>query len=114
MSGVYRFLVRGHLDDRWSERFGDLAIQLLDDGSSVLTGTIQDQAALYGVIARIRDMGMPLLAIERIGDGEGNNERGRPAARGHVLRLLHTCAVDWRSSWVSQFERHLYSPVIAR
>ena len=65
----YRFYVRGHLDDRWSEWLGDLSIERREDGSSVLSGPVPDQAALHGVIARIRDLGLPLLAMECVGDG---------------------------------------------
>ncbi len=89
MNGTYRFLVRGHLDDRWSDWFGGLAIQRLGDGSSVLTGAIPDQAALHGVIARIRDMGLPLLAVERAAGSDEPAGGGLPGARGSPLRLGH-------------------------
>ncbi len=82
MNGIYRFLVRGHLDDRWSEWLGGLSIQRMADGSSVLTGSISDQAALHGVIARIRDMGLPLLAVECVEGCEGFAGSSQPEARG--------------------------------
>lgn len=82
MNGTYRFLVRGHLDDRWSEWLGGLSIQHLEDGCSVLTGSIPDQAALHGVIARIRDMGLPLLAVESTTGCQGFAGSFRPEARG--------------------------------
>ena len=85
----YRFYVRGHLDDRWSEWLGDLSIERREDGSSVLSGPVPDQAALHGVIARIRDLGLPLLAMECVGDGcvelPGSFQpeaRGSPATPG--------------------------------
>ena len=68
MTSDYRFLVRGHLDDRWSEWLGGLSIQRTEDGCSVLTGPVADQAALHGVIGRIRDLGLPLLAVECASD----------------------------------------------
>ena len=81
MDGTYRFLVRGHLDDRWSEWLGELTIDRTEDGCSVLTGSLPDQAALHGVIARIRDMGLPLLAVESA-TGEDRGSRFQASARG--------------------------------
>ena len=65
MADTYRFRVRGHLDDRWSDWFGGLAIHLQEDGTTLLVGPVVDQAALHGVIARIRDLGLPLLSVRR-------------------------------------------------
>ena len=65
MVDTYRFRVRGHLDNRWSEWFDGLAIHLLEDGTTLLVGPVVDQAALHGVIARIRDLGLPLLSLKR-------------------------------------------------
>lgn len=75
MLGAYRIHVGGHLDDHWSDWFGGLSIQRQDDGTTLLVGPIADQAALHGVIARIRDLALPLLAVNREGesppDGHG-------------------------------------------
>ncbi len=66
MVDTYRFRVSGHLDDRWSEWLGGLAIRLQEDGTTLLVGPVVDQAALHGVIARIRDLGQPLLSVRRV------------------------------------------------
>ena len=68
MIDTYRIHVGGHLDDHWSERLGGLTIQRQDDGTTLLVGPIVDQAALHGVIARIRDLALPLLSINRVGE----------------------------------------------
>ena len=68
MVDVYHVQVRGHLDDRWSDWLGDLVIQRRNDGTTVLVGPVVDQAALHGVIARIRDLGLPLLAVNRLAE----------------------------------------------
>ena len=65
MGDIYRIRVKGHLDDRWSDWLGGMAIHLQEDGTSVLVGPVVDQAALHGVIIRIRDLGLPLLSVKR-------------------------------------------------
>lgn len=66
MIDIYRIRVDGHLDDRWSDWLAGLAIERQDDGTTLLVGPIVDQAALHGVIARIRDLALPLLAVNRV------------------------------------------------
>ena len=60
----YEIRVRGHLDDRWSDWLGGLAVQRQEDGTTLLVGPVVDQAALHGVIIRIRDLGLPLLSVK--------------------------------------------------
>ena len=61
---IYEIRVRGHLDGRWSDWLGDLGIHLQEDGTTLLVGAVVDQAALHGVIIRIRDLGLPLLSVK--------------------------------------------------
>ena len=63
MGDTYCFRVKGHLNDRWSEWFGGLAIRRQEDGTTLLVGVVVDQAALHGVIIRIRDLGLQLLSV---------------------------------------------------
>jgi hypothetical protein len=60
---TYEIRVAGHLDDHWAVTLGDLTLARLDDGTTSLTGPVIDQAHLHGVLARIRDLGVPLLAL---------------------------------------------------
>ena len=62
-TATYEIRVAGHLDDHWSATLGDLTLVRLDDGTTSLTGPIVDQAQLHGVLARIRDLGVPLLTL---------------------------------------------------
>lgn len=64
---IYRLTVRGHLDSTWSAWFDGLSITLADNGDTVLTSPIVDQSALHGVLIKIRDLGLPLLALTRLG-----------------------------------------------
>jgi len=62
----YIIRVRGRLDEQWSGWFEGMRISLEDDGTTVLSGYLEDQAALFGVLKKIRDLGLPLLSIEQI------------------------------------------------
>ena len=66
MTDTYRLQVSGHLDDHWSDWLGGLAIHRQEDGTTVLIGPVVDQAALYGVINRLRDLGLSLLSVSRV------------------------------------------------
>lgn len=63
---VYEIRVRGHLDGHWSEWFDGLAIVNVEDGDALLSGEIVDQSALHGVLAKVRDLGLPLIAVSRV------------------------------------------------
>ena len=62
---VYQIRIKGHLGPEWSEWFGGLSITLEDNGDTLLTGPVVDQAALHGVLKKVRDLGMPLVSINR-------------------------------------------------
>ncbi len=66
MADYYNIRVRGHLDQSWSDWFEGLAISNESNGDAVLAGSIVDQAALHGLLARVRDLGLPLLAVVQI------------------------------------------------
>ena len=70
----YRVRVNGHLDDRWSDWLGGLAVQRQEDGTTLLVGSVVDQAALHGVIIRIRDLGLPLLSVRRVVEAHGRTK----------------------------------------
>lgn len=59
----YHIKIKGHLDTRWQEWFDDLTIILGDDGNTLLTGPVADQAALYGLLRKVRDLGLALLSV---------------------------------------------------
>ena len=63
---IYQIRIKGHLDPRWAEWFGGLTITLEDSGDTLLTGPVVDQAALHGLLRKVRDLGMPLLSVIRV------------------------------------------------
>ena len=64
--GIYEIRLKGHLAERWKDRLGGLSISLEEGGETVLTGAIADQPELYGLLKKIRDLGLPLLSVIRI------------------------------------------------
>jgi hypothetical protein len=68
--GLYEIRIKGHLADRWADRFGGLNITLEEDGDTLLTGLVVDQAALYGLLRKVRDLGMPLVSVHRLEPGQ--------------------------------------------
>ena len=64
--GFYAIRLKGHLDGRWANWFEGMTITLEDNGQTLLTGPVTDQAALHGLLRRVRDLGTPLLSVNRI------------------------------------------------
>ena len=64
-AAFYEIRVQGILDGSWSEWLGGLDVSPLDSGETVLSGPIRDQAALHGLLNKIRDLGLPLLCVEK-------------------------------------------------
>jgi hypothetical protein len=62
----YHIRVKGHLDQCWSDWFDGFTITNVENGEAILCGTIVDQAALHGVLMKVRDLGLPLLAVSRV------------------------------------------------
>jgi hypothetical protein len=70
--GQYEIRIKGHLDDRWDDWFGGLTITLENNGETFLTGPVVDQAALHGLLRKVRDLGMPLISVNRVESGQGH------------------------------------------
>ncbi len=68
-TATYEIRVAGHLDDHWAATLNDLTLTCLDDGTTSLTGPLIDQAQLHGLLARIRDLGVPLLTLRTLEHG---------------------------------------------
>jgi hypothetical protein len=86
MDDIYRIRVRGHLDDRWSDWLEGLVIHRQEDGTTVLVGPVVDQAALHGVIARIRDLGLPLLSVNREVDSSDGVSQEVPCGDARLIQ----------------------------
>ena len=70
METYYQITIKGHLDSHWSAWFDNMTISNEANGEAILHGPLTDQAALHGVLIKIRDLGVPLLAVTTVATGE--------------------------------------------
>ena len=63
---IYQIRIKGHLGQQWTDWFEGLTIRLEENGETVLTGPVVDDAALHGLLKKVRDLGMPLLSVNRV------------------------------------------------
>jgi len=66
---VYQIRIKGQLDSQWTDWFEGLTITLEEDGDTLLTGPVVDQAALHGLLKKVRDLGMPLVSVSPVEPG---------------------------------------------
>jgi hypothetical protein len=74
---IYQVRVEGQLGPQWADWFEGLAITQEEDGDTLLTGPIVDQAALYGLLKRVRDLGIPLVSVNRMPPGPADTSGGK-------------------------------------
>ncbi|NJN84772.1 MAG: hypothetical protein HC802_22440 [Caldilineaceae bacterium] len=63
---LYQIRIQGHLGSQWADWFDGMTITPQENGDTLLTGPVVDQAALHGILRKVRDLGMPLLSVARI------------------------------------------------
>ena len=69
---VHQIRIAGHLGQQWTDWFEGLTITLEEDGNTLLTGPVVDQSALYGLLKKVRDLGMPLISVNPVSSGQAN------------------------------------------
>lgn len=74
----YEMRIKGHLDDRWADWFEGLTVTREDNGETRFSGPVQDQAALYGLLRKVRDLGLPLLAVVCVEPEQAERSNGKP------------------------------------
>ena len=70
--GLYEIRLKGHLGSQWTDWFDGLTITLEEDGDTLLTGPVIDQAALHGLLKKVRDLGMPLVSVSPVEHGQAD------------------------------------------
>ncbi len=79
---AYRICVEGQLDSRWTEWFGGMTIAPQDNGETLLTGAVIDQAALFGLLKQVRDLGMTLISLNRVNPETADEPTMKEASKG--------------------------------
>lgn len=74
---VYQIRLKGHLGGQWTDWFEGLTITLEDNGETLLIGPVADQAALHGLLKKVRDLGIPLLSVNQIQFDETHQNRSK-------------------------------------
>ena len=67
---IYQIAVKGHLKPHWANWFDGLTITSLPNGTTVISGPVVDQAALHGLLRKVRDLGIPLISVTRVKPGQ--------------------------------------------
>jgi hypothetical protein len=75
---VYQIKIEGHLGPPWTDWFEGLTITLEDNGHTLLTGPVIDQAALHGLLKKVRDLGTPLVSVIRVEPGQAAVSKVKP------------------------------------
>jgi len=78
--GCYEIRLKGHLDARWADQFEHMSFTHTSDGTTILSGPVVDQAALYGLLRTVRDLGLPLIAVNQIDLKQANGPDGNANA----------------------------------
>ena len=78
---VYQIRIKGHLGRQWTDWFGGLSITLEENGDTLLTGPVVDQAALHGLLKKVRDLGMTLLSVNRVKPGPAERPESKQTQR---------------------------------
>ena len=75
---IYQIRIKGHLGRQWTDWFEGLTITLEANGETLLTGPVVDQAALHGLLRRVRDLGLPLISVIHVVSGQGDSPTIEP------------------------------------
>ena len=70
---VYQIRIKGHLGRKWKDWFEGMTITLEDNGDTLITGPVVDQAALHGLVKKVRDLGLPLISVNHVDPGQAES-----------------------------------------
>lgn len=90
MTHHYEIRLAGQLDDRWQDWFDGMSVTLEADGTTLLSGPVPDQPALYGILRRVRDLGLPLVSVNRVEESKPNFK-----SKGNLMSLTQYAAIGF-------------------
>lgn len=108
---VYQIRINGHLSVQWTDWFGGLTISLEDNGDTLLTGPVVDQAALHGLLKKVRDLGMPLVSVNRVEPFQAKEKFD--IIKGEETTEMKDRKVILSTVWIFVMFNYLYCDVVA-
>jgi hypothetical protein len=94
MTHFYEIQIAGHLDAHWADWFDGMSIMLEEDGNTLLSGPVPDQPALYGLLRKVRDLGLPLVSVNQISvnlsQQSSNKKRSNTKMNANITKKLDT------------------------
>ena len=94
MTHFYEIRIAGHLDAHWADWFDGMSITLEENGNTLLSGPVPDQPALYGILRRVRDLGLPLVSVNQIpvslSQQSSNKKRSNTKMNANIIKKLDT------------------------
>jgi hypothetical protein len=81
---IYQIRIEGHLGRQWTDWFGGLTVTPADNGDTLLTGPVIDQAALHGLLKKVRDLGMTLLSVNYVESGQAIGSNIKPYTNDQI------------------------------
>jgi hypothetical protein len=104
---LYQIRIKGHLDSQWTNWFEGLTIRLEDDGDTLLTGSVADQAALHGLLKKVRDLGLALISINRMDE----SEKELIMKTAETIHQIKDRRVILSTLWIFAMFNYLYNDV---
>ena len=112
---IYQIRLKGHLDSQWTDWFEGLTITLEEDGDTLLTGPVVDQAALHGLLKKVRDLGMPLVSVNQVQFNETHPYRSKKEKKMNTNKS--TTGIDPRVKlsllWIFVVLHMVYADIVS-
>ena len=112
---IYQIKIKGHLDRQWAHWFDGLTITLEEDGNTLLAGPVADQAALHGLLKKVRDLGMPLVSVSQVQFNETHPYRSKKEIKMNTNKF--TTGIDPRVKlsllWIFVIVNMAYADILS-
>jgi len=117
---IYQIRIEGHLGQQWIDWFDGLSITLEEDGDTLLTGPVIDQAALHGLLKKVRDLGMPLVSIRQVQINETHPDRSEKGEKMNTINkatekedVKKNVKMKLSALWATLMFLYIYADIIS-